>query len=265
MGFGDALLQAGMAEKLFREHPERGPILICGCDGHPRWREEWQGNPAIRRVQGHHVNPAWPTLRVGGGCLPYHPWHPGMTWRARDHRANLYFTEEELQPGVDLRAKYGRFLLIEPTGRDRLNMNRSWGSERWARLAAMIRSELPEWPLLQMDRPAADRLPGVIGIPHASFREACAILKAAHLGILTEGGITIGAATVGTPAVVLWGGMASVELAGYPEHVNIVDTDPESPCERSKPCAHCVEAWRRLTPEMVLDAVRAELARLETV
>jgi hypothetical protein len=258
VGYGDVLSAAALAQELFDTAPWRGPVLIVNCDDVPRWRPEWDGHPAIMNP-GRRDAVTAPRLRLGGGCLPYHPWTRETTWRARDHRAKVYLTREELKRGMGLRQRYGPYVLIEAPGTDRKNSNRCWPG--WPRLAELLRARV-DLPLLQLDRPQAVLLPGTIAVPHDGFRNALAILASATLAVLPEGGITIGAATVGTPAVVVWGGCGSVEAFGYPEHVNIVDDDPRTPCVSTKPCAHCRDAWDRLSPEHVADVVVSTLADL---
>lgn len=251
MGYGDSLWAAGLAQEAFSREPGRGPVLICNCAGKPRYMPEWVGNPAI--LSPYRTIPAdVHRLLIGKGCLPYYPWSRETTWRARDHmRATLYFTKSERKRGLAVLARWGEFALIEPPGVDRKNSNRKWHG--WARLASILKERL-DLPLLQLEHEHIDRLPGIQAIPHNNFRDALAVLKVANCAVLTEGGIAIGAASVGTPSVVVWGGNSSCETAGYPEHINIVDDDPESPCGRTKPCDHCAAAWARLTPEFVADA-----------
>lgn len=257
MGYGDALLAAGMAQEQYAKAPERGPVLICDGNGRPRWRAEWDGNPMIMPPNGRGFSAA-PRITVGGN-LPYHPWNPSITWQARDHRGSIYLTRQEIKRGLGLRARYGPFVMIEPTGQDRKNVNRYWSG--WPELARILKHRI-DMPLLQLDRRYASRLPGVHLVAHDTYRDACAILKAASLGVLTEGGITFAAAAVKTPAVVLWGGCVSVHTFGYPEHVNLTGLDPQRPCGASRPCDHCAEAWRVLTPELVADAVVAKAQQL---
>lgn len=235
-------------EEQYARDPSRGPVCVVDCQGNARWRKEWDHHPQI--LPSNRWTPKVPTLTLGKGCLPYHPWD-GI-WRARDHRGTLYLTRDEIKRGLHLRQQHGRFVLLEPPAKDRKNANRVWPG--WAELAVILKRTLPV-PVLQLDRPEATKLPGVIGIPHRDFRMACAILKAADLCVLTEGGITTGAAHVGAPAVVLWGGCASVEGFGYPEHVNLVDDDQRTPCRSARTCDHCTAAWAKLTPEHVADVV----------
>jgi ADP-heptose:LPS heptosyltransferase len=124
--------------------------------------------------------------------------------------------------------------------------------------------ERSPWPVLQLGHPDADLL-GIPLVEHVGFRQACGILHAARLIICPEGGLAHAAAALGVPAVVLWGGCVSAETLGYPEHVNLVDDDPKTPCGMLKPCPHCEQAWRKLTVDTVLEAVDFALGRLDRI
>lgn len=258
MGYGDQLLAAGAAERIFRDDPRRGPVVITSPTGKPRWSSLWAGNPAVYCPDP----PPPPQLRrivFGGTQLPYYPpvdtpegrrWPTG--WRVRDHRPILYRTYAEIARGHAIHEQYGNFILLEPTGLDRKSPNRAWTPEKWQALADQVRAAVP-YPILQLDRPEAQRLDGVIPIPHASFRDACAILAWAHLFVGTEGGLQIAAGTLRVPAVILMSPCGPpVDVIGFPEHSHIVDADPQTPCGYLTRCDHCAAAWDRLSPETVV-------------
>lgn len=193
-------------------------------------------------------------IHFGGDCLPYYnPNHTAGTsgfnraWRAQDHRGHVYLTAAEKALGQAVVDRYGPFLLIEPTGLDRKNKNRCW--PKWRYLADRLKA-LP-FAVVQLTREHADRIETIPGIPHNSFREALGVMSAATLSILPEGGLAMGAAAIGAPAVVLWGGCSDAVIGSYPEHVNLVDDDPQTPCGSLFPCEHCTRAWAKLTPERV--------------
>lgn len=246
-------MAAGVAQKLYAEDPSLGPVVICNKDGKPRWSDLWEGNTAIYCPA---VSPHSSLRRIyfGKGCLPYYkPNHKAGTsgfdraWRAQDHRARVYLTEQERDLGRAVVREHGPFLLIEPTGLDRKNKNRYW--PHWQDLADLLKT-LP-FAVVQLTRPACDRIGSVRGIPHGSFRQALGILSVATLSILPEGGLAMGAAAIGAPAVVLWGGCSDAVIGSYPEHVNLIDDDPQTPCGSLFPCEHCTRAWAKLTPERV--------------
>lgn len=261
MGYGDVLLAAGMAQRLYAEAPERGPLVITTCEGTPRWRPEWQGNPAIRAAKAP-LPPGTRTLPCGHDCFPYPPTRPAGSFRASEHRATIYFTDDERARAQAVVDAHGAFVLVEPPAAGRKNANRRWPG--WHALGQVLAATLPV-PVLQLTGPPhVDRIRGLGAIPHDSFRDACAIMARATLCVLPEGGITIGAGCVGAAAVVLHGGHSSPDDFGYPEHVNLADTGPGSPCYYSKPCAHCDAIWARLTVDAVVTVVQQTLAaRLE--
>src|SRR5688572_2067503 len=146
IGYGDALIAQGLAQEMYAKDPSRGPILLIDENGVPRWRDEWRNDPAIRVQRSGPVLESTPTLRLGKGCLPYHPWNRQMRWRARDHRTRLYLDPMEIGLGMDVRARYGPFLLLEPPDLTRKNPNRRW--PHWRALAEALPSL--GWPVVQL-------------------------------------------------------------------------------------------------------------------
>ena len=256
MGFGDQLIAAGLAEELYNEDPSLGPVTITDCHGTPRMQPLWEGNPAIgfgrRRV------------KCGKGCLPYleYPYslETGLTfsktYRAADHRGHIYLTEQELDRGRQARKTYGHYILIEPSPTDRKNVNRAWPLDSWERMITRLQRTL-NYPIVQFDHPHAARLSGIPAIASPTFRDACGLIASAHLVVSLEGGIPFACAALDVPAVVLWGGCVSAPTLAYPEQVNIVDGDPQTPCGSLKPCDHCTVAWRKFDPDMIAKVVLA--------
>jgi len=263
MGYGDHLMAAGLAEDLYRTDPSAGPVTICDCQGVPRVQPLWEGNPAIG------VSTTTPprTIRCGGGCLPYLDYprldHPprlrfSATYRAADHRGHLYLTDAEQAVAADLARRYGDYLVIEPTPQDRKNLNRCWPLSYWADLVSQLQRHTT-YALLQCAHPASNLLPGVPAIPTLTFRDACAVFVRARLVIALEGGVPFATAALGVPTLVLWGGCVSAPTLSYPEHANLVDDQPDTPCGMLVPCEHCRRAWQRLTPDYVDQTVRQSL------
>lgn len=264
MGFGDALLAAAQAEELYRSNPAAGPVAICDRRGTPRWNQVWAENPAIwRALPG--CAPPLKFLESGHKRLPYltYPvteqtgWR-WSGWRARDHRPKMYFTPAEREIGDSLKSACGSFIVLEPPPSSK-PVNRRPPKELWQPVVDLLRRHTG-MPILQLGHAEAELLSGVEPITQANFREACCILRTARLLVTTEGGLVHAAAAMGVPAVVLFGGCVSAEALGYPEHRNMVDDDPLTPCGSVVNCPHCVEAWRKVTPELVVDAVRQELS-----
>ncbi len=237
---------------------------MCDRSGNARWNPVWAGNPAIWRPHPPTKLYREPYIITGHKRLPYltYPVTPETGWRwsgwrARDHRAKMYFEPSEIEIGDSLKSAYGDFVIIEPPPSAK-PVNRRPPADLWQPVVNLLKRKRPI-PIMQLAHPEADLLSGVEPIVHVGFREACCILRSARLLVTTEGGLVHAAAALGIPTVALYGGCVSVEALGYPEHVNLVDDDPRTPCGSVVPCPHCAEAWQKVTPEMVYHAIRQEL------
>lgn len=255
MGWGDEILAAGAAQRLYEDTGQK--VAITDRGGAVRWNDIWLGNPAIAtpteaargRVQ---------FMQNGPNARPYHAKNVPLTrlsgvkftdWRARDHRGRLYLTDAERERGRRLRAD-GPYWLIEPSPVAQSNQNKRWPFDRFERVAQRVPVRLVQ--LLHDD---SHELMKVSGTRTPTFRDACGVLASAEGYIGTEGGLHHAAAALGIPAVVIFGGCMSVETFGYPEHINLADNGPESPCGRWMPCTHCVRAMAAISAAQVLDAV----------
>jgi hypothetical protein len=267
MGWGDALMAAGQAQELYAQDPSLGPILMTEGDSGPRWNPVWQGNPAIWvPIPNAPVPPR--QLRTGKGYLPYlrspYSLDSGWTftdWRACEHRGRLYLTIKERARGTALALRLGRYVILEPTAA-RKHPNRRPPVTFWDDVRLHLKAQLGNPPIVQLMHPGATYHHGTIPVVHESFREACGILAGAALLVTTEGGLAHAAAALGVPAVVLWGGMISARALGYPEHVNVVDPSPESPCGRLRECLHCRAAWAALDPADVARLAAAQCGQV---
>jgi hypothetical protein len=262
MGYGDQLMAAGQAQTIFDADRSRGPILLVDITGRPRWNPVWLHNPAVA-VPG--TEPGLRQLVTGRDALPYivNPYSLDTgwrwtDWRAQDHRGRLYLTGDERVHGYRLRKWHGPFILLEPTA-ERKHVNRRPPREFWERLAMRL-AHVTRLPIVQLAHADAERLPHIVDyVAHATFREACGILQSAAVLVSTEGGLPHAAAALGVRAVVLWGGNVSCANLGYPEHENLVDDQPGTPCGMLKSCDHCARAWVRLSVDRVADAVQREV------
>lgn len=257
MGYGDALMAAGQAQTIYDADPTAGPIVLA--DQHNRFRAHllWRHNPVIapKPKDGLRV------LQTGENRLPYlhNPWsvHSGgwrfTDWRAADHRGKIYLTPDELGAGRQIRAAGGDYLLIDPPAY-RKHVNRRPPDDLWPALVDQLRT-VWRGPIYQLHYSGMVVIPGLEQLGHSDIREACGLLASARLLVTTEGGLAHCAAALGVPAVVCWGGNVSAVSLSYPEQVNLVDDSPETPCGRLTPCAHCRDAWARLTVNDICDGV----------
>lgn len=258
MGWGDEIVAAGQAQRLYDADPSRR-VSICDVRGFPRWHSIWDGNP-ILATPDDVLKRREPVQQVISGphCRPYivYPftsttgWTFNTAFRCRDHIARLYLTPHELQRGTSLRAQFGPYVLIEPFTK---HENFRWPLARWQQLVAAC-PDLTFIQHLHPDSPAP--LPGVYGVT-ASFREACGLIAAADLYVRSESGLCHAAAALGRPQVTLFGGCMDPDvMGGYPLQTVIADRGAYSPCGRWQRCEHCLAAMSRLAVEDVQAALR---------
>lgn len=255
MGFGDEIMAAGQAQRAFEADPSCR-VAICEADGQRvRWHPVWLGNPAIADPGSVRRGERVQRIRSGIGCRPYlqYPFTRDTgwrftDWRANDHRGRIYLTSSELEAGRRLQAQ-GGYVLVEPSLARQSNPNKAWYRDRWQDLVQAC----PGVRFVQMLHRDSEPLSGVALLETATFREACGVVASAAAVITTEGGLHHAAAALQVPAVVIFGGCASVQTTGYDGHVNLADPGP--PCGRYHPCAHCREAMARITVDQVVSAL----------
>lgn len=103
------------------------------------------------------------------------------------------------------------------------------------------------------------RVKGGQAIKTPTFRVALSVLKRAALYIGPEGGMHHGAAAVGIPGVVLFGGFAAPTVTGYDMHTNL--TGGAEPCGSLYRCQHCIDAMAKISCDEVLDAAMGYLGK----
>lgn len=256
MGFGDEILAAGQAQRLYDADAQHRRVVIRDIHGKLRTHPIWAGNPAIATddIHGDSVQ----SLVSAPYARPYlltQPMTPESGWvfnpdfRARDHLAKIYLTESEWQLGLDAKANFGAYVLIEPYSK---HPNLRWPLAHWQTLVA-DRSDLT---FLQHTHAAAKDflVPGAVPIETNSFREACGLLSAADCYIRGESGMLHAAAALGIPSVAIWGGCMDWEvLGGYPQQVGVGITPPC--CGSYLPCAHCASIMAAIPPSEVSTSI----------
>jgi hypothetical protein len=252
MGWGDEIMASGRAREAQRADPR--PVVIADKHGQPRWHEAWRGNPRIAALKGRCIPKDCQVIIDGPGARPYVDTSSTTLWRFRagqQLRGELYLDDAELAF-----ARRGEYVLIEPNVKAEAR-NKCWPLERWA---AVVEG-LPEVRWVQAGACDAPTLPHVERVCTDTFRQAAGLLSGARAALVPEGGLHHAAAALGVPAVVLYGGFITPEITGYPEQVAIVDCGPRTPCGARSPCPHCRASWDRITPAMVIEAVKGLLTR----
>lgn len=154
-----------------------------------------------------------------------------------------------------------RHVVIEPNlvPRKPGAVNKDWGFARYQAVAdALIRQGRT---VLQFDYGGGPMLDGAVRVPTRQFRNALAVLSYAGLYIGPEGGLHHGAAAVGIPAVVIFGGWVPPAVTGYANHRNLTGGATDW-CGNFAACAHCREALDRISVDEVLDAARIGLPEI---
>jgi hypothetical protein len=259
MGYGDQLMGSGLA----RGAASRGKRIAFGDRRTIRWdsRSEpiYRGNPNVA-VPG----------SEGASDLEWLEFYKGHRLYNRQDRTNdrwIWNEEFHAQPGEMfftpaevLRGKrYGSgFVLIEPNvvaGKG-CAPNKEWGRDNYQQTAFRLIAE--GFEVCQFKYPGSgDRLVGVRSLPTIDVRDALAILGNASGYVGPEGGLHHGAAAVGIPAVVLFGGFIPPSVTGYEGHANL--TGGAEACGSLRRCAHCEEAMRAIAVDEVCAAALERL------
>ena len=241
---GDELLATGEA-KLAQSRDPR-PVVILDRHGNPRSHALFDYNPRI----AYQRTAANQEIVNGSSARPYIAGKTAYKWSWKPYRpepGELYFTEAENLLGQ----QYEGYLILEPNVKERDGRNKDWSWLRWLALLPLLKG----LPLAQVGPPGTSILPGVTHLVTHSFRAACAIMSHARGFIGTEGGLHHGAAALGLPAVVIFGGFISPDVTGYAEHRNLF-TGAGLGCGARLPCQHCREAMQKITPEIVAQNIR---------
>lgn len=271
MGYGDELLAAGQAQRLYDKAPDLGPVAIVDPIGRIRQHEVWMHNPAILTPQQGRTFSAAARTRAlpkryvvnAPGARPYlrYPFtqQTGFRYngrfRARDNVGEIYLTDRETERAQAV-LRGGPFVLIEPTVKPIQTQNKDWGVDRYQRVVRLCRGVRF---VRVVHTAGARRLIGTETLTDLTFREVVALLAVAEAYLGPEGGLHHAARIVGCPAVVIFGGCIPFEVMGYPEQTSLYDTAAGSPCCRFLPCDHCRRAMARILPETVASLLQSKL------
>jgi hypothetical protein len=259
MGYGDQLMGSGLA----RGAAARGKRIAFGDGRRILWdsRSEpiYRGNPNVA-----------PPGAEKSGDLEWIDFYKGHRLYNAQDRANdrwiwnldfhaqpgeMFFTPHEERRGK----RYGSgFVLIEPSlpGAKGCAPNKDWGRDNYRSIAKRLADA--GYEVCRFRYPGAgDGMPGVRALPTMDIRDALSILKNAALYVGPEGGLHHGAAAVGIPAVVLFGGFIPPSVTGYEHHANL--TGGAEACGSLHRCAHCEAAMRAISVD---DVHAAALERL---
>lgn len=238
MGLGDEIMALGRAEALFEQTGK--PVSICRLGGYPRTHEAWWGNPAWDEN-------ARQKILDGGGCRPYiKHWDGRRIIFNEDYRARagrMYFKPRE----KSFCAIKGPYAVVAPSLKDTASINKDWGVANWE---AVIKGfPIPVYQLTPNHYTPI--IKGAKRLITPTFRIAAAVIAKASLVMCNEGGSHHMAASVGTPAVVIFGSFISPKITGYDIHRNISVETSHGFCGKFDYCPECAAALKSITPEYV--------------
>lgn len=254
MGLGDNLMATGMAKGAAK----RGKRVAFGNGETILWDQHseqiFQDNPNVARPGSE-----------GTSDLEWIPFYKGnRIYNRQDYARDrwiwnydfkaipgeMFFTDKELA----FAKSFGEgFVLIEPhvPAYKGCAENKTWPLMRYGNV---VRSLKNRGHHVRQFSYVGGALAGVNQIQAPTFRHALAILARAALYIGPEGGLHHGAAAVGTPAVVIFGGFIPPQVTGYDNHVNL--TGGAKACGSLTPCKHCSEAMDEIGSKDVYRAAK---------
>ncbi len=248
MGYGDEIMALGRAEIVYKVLGS--PVAIYGVSGRPRHDDLWIGNPAVDKnseikiLDGPSARPyilRW--VRDGGLRIIYN-----LKYRA--HAGHIFLSDEEKEKAADLTPQEP-FGLIEPYVRKGSSVNKAYGFDRWAKAIKDLPIQLYQFTFTGEN---TRLLPGVKPISAPDIRISVGIATSARIILCSDTSLNHIAASVGVPAVVIFGGYSDPLITGYKSNINFYISGGESPCGCYSPCDHCKRAMAMIKPEDVREA-----------
>ena len=259
MGYGDQLIGTGLA----RGAKARGKRIACGDRQRIIWdqhsAEMFRGNPNIARPGSERDQDVeWVEFYKGHRIYNRQDrtksrWEWNLDFRPTP--GEVFFDSNERRNG----RRFGRgFVLIEPLVETWKSVapNKDWGRDRYQEVVDRLKADGHRVGQFRHDTKQS-LLEGVEKFRTISFRDALAILSHAALYIGAEGGLHHGAAAVGVPGVVLFGGFIPPSVTGYEAHANL--TGGAEACGSLSPCQHCRDAMAGISVDEVYEAAKARL------
>jgi hypothetical protein len=255
MGLGDNLMATGMAKGA----AQRGKRIAFGNGSNILWDQHsasiFQGNLNIAAPGSERDSDLeWVPFYKGNRIYNDHDkinqkWIWNYDFKAIP--GEVFFTDEELS----FAKKIGKdFIIIEPHVPTYKGCapNKTWPLQRYANTVDLLKRK--GFNVQQFHHNAAP-LPGVGTTSAPSFRHALAVLARAALYIGPEGGLHHGAAAVGIPAVVIFGGFIPPSVTGYDTHINLTGGATDF-CGSLTSCSHCQSAMEAIKSKHVYHAAK---------
>lgn len=266
MGLGDELIATGLA----RGAANRGKRIAFGNGDRIIWsaqsREIFAGNPNIAlpgSERDHDIEwcAHYRGHRLYGEIV-------GNRWRFRDFECppgEVFLTKEEKTFALGRMWGGDPIAIIEPRVKPVgacQGVNKQWGVPKYEELAQRLLAATGCHSVQLVSAGVTPKLADVDVIETPTFRYALAMLGLAAIYIGPEGGMHHGAAAVGTPAVVIFGGFNTPRSTGYAWHDNIAVGEP---CGTIAACMHCEDAMASISVDRVLEGAMRQLRQRKAV
>jgi hypothetical protein len=143
-----------------------------------------------------------------------------------------------------------------------VHMNKQWYPERFQTVVDALKSE---YNFVQVGAPGDPPLEGALDMRgKTSLRETAAILSQSMAFVGLVGFLMHLARAVECRSVIVYGGKELPNQSGYACNENLMTRLPCSPCWIESECDFDRECMRRITPEMVVEAIRRQTAKYGT-
>jgi len=257
MGFGDDVLATGFARGLHAQGKRAafgdGKRIIWG----PWSKEVFHNNP----------NVASPGSEGSSDLIwvDYYKGHRGYNQLDMNRQRWAWNYEFKAKPGeffftveeIDFVCGWPwdkEFIFIEPNvpWHKPVAVNKDWGKEKYQAVADML---LRDGHCVVQTSYGRDKLNGVRFVTTPTYRHAIAIMSRAKAALIPEGGLHHGAAAVGIPAVVIFGGFIPPAVIGYDDHINLTGDSTEA-CGSLRKCDHCRAALDKISVEQAYQSVK---------
>lgn len=228
----------GRLERLYEETGK--PHAVTCAIGIKRQHPAWIGNPAWD-------NDATKSITDGGGYRPYIKWWKGgravFDFSHKARAGKIYLTKEE----KDFIPIVGDYIVVAPSLKGTASPNKDWGFDKFQKIVDNIGIRC-----VQLIADDSERLlKGAFVVKTKTFRLAASVISRSKLVICNEGGSHHMAASMGVPAVVIFGSFISPDITGYDNHANITTLEADF-CGNWDDCAICQKSMEKITPDMVL-------------
>ncbi|MDD4990164.1 MAG: glycosyltransferase family 9 protein [Candidatus Pacebacteria bacterium] len=171
----------------------------------------------------------------------------------------LRLTDKELKKVNELltahNLKKKDFIVIEPNSKESFAPNNQWFWDRWQELADLLRNKKGQ-VLVQLGAAGSPVLTGVVNlVGETSFREAGGVIGEAKLFVGYSGGLMHAAKAMDVKAVILASGFEPLEIANYPQNLNIYKKTECAPCGLKTPCPYGRKCMEEISVEEVYKSI----------